>query len=178
MMNYENFIGVTAVREENQVFTPYFMFKYSIRSEITLKYYERRLRKFFDFIKFEPETTDISERCNNFAEKARVDYDWAFNQVIEFFQFQKDRVLRGEIKAATLRNFIKSLKAFFDSADLNITWKKVTRGLPRARQAANDRAPTLEEIRKIIEYPDRRIKPLVCTMVSSGIRLGAWDYLQ
>jgi len=28
------------------------MIKYSIRSELTRKYYERRLRKFFDFIQF------------------------------------------------------------------------------------------------------------------------------
>jgi len=54
----------------------------------------------------------------------------------------------------------------------------VTRGLPKGRQAANDRAPTMEEIRKLAEYPDRRIKPIVCIMVSSGIRLGAWDLLQ
>ena len=36
----------------------------------------------------------------------------------------------------------------------------------------------LEEIQKIIEYPDRRIKAIVYTMASSGIRLGAWDYLR
>jgi hypothetical protein len=28
--------------------TPYMMFKYSIRSELTRKYYERRLRRFLD----------------------------------------------------------------------------------------------------------------------------------
>ncbi len=92
--------------------------------------------------------------------------------------FQKERVESKEITAATLKNFIKSLKAFCDSADLVIQWKKITRGLPRGRQAANDRAPTIDEIRKLVEYPDRRIKPIVYTMVSSGIRIGAWDYLQ
>jgi hypothetical protein len=30
----------------------------------------------------------------------------------------------------------------------------------------------------MFEYPDRRINPLVYTMVSSGIRVGAWDYLR
>ena len=73
---------------------------------------------------------------------------------------------------------MKSLKAFCDSADINVPWKKVTRGLPKARQSSNDRAPTIEEIRKIVDYPDRRIKPIVYTMASSGIRLGAWDYLR
>ncbi|MGH9953092.1 MAG: site-specific integrase, partial [Nitrososphaeraceae archaeon] len=85
---------------------------------------------------------------------------------------------KGEIAASTLRNFVKSLKAFCDSADLNIPWKKVTKGLPKARQSSNDRAPTIEEIRRIVEYPDRRIKPIVYIMVSSGVRLGAWDYLR
>jgi hypothetical protein len=62
--------------------------------------------------------------------------------------------------------------------DILISWKRITRGLPKGRKWADDRAPTIEEIRKIVEYPDRRIKPIVYTMVSSGIRLGAWDYLR
>jgi hypothetical protein len=32
--------------------TPYLMFEYAIKTEITRKYFERRLKKFFDFIKF------------------------------------------------------------------------------------------------------------------------------
>ncbi len=38
--------------------------------------------------------------------------------------------------------------------DIPIPWKKITRGLPNARQSANDRAPTIEEIKKLLEYPD------------------------
>ena len=114
------------------------MFKYSIRSEVTRKYYERRLRKFLDFVQFRPETTDIEERCNDFAEKGKQNPNWALSHFIRFLQYQKERVEKGEIAAGTLRNFVKSLKAFCDSADLDIPWKKITKGLPKARQASND----------------------------------------
>jgi len=63
-------------------------------------------------------------------------------------------------------------------ADIPIPWKKITRGLPKGKKYADDRIPTIEEIRKVIEYPDRRIKAIAYTMASSGIRIGAWDYLQ
>jgi len=56
--------------------------------------------------------------------------------------------------------------------------EKNYQGLPRVREAANDRAPTIEETKKLIEYPDRRIKSIILVMASSGIRIGAWDYLQ
>lgn len=50
--------------------------------------------------------------------------------------------------------------------------------MPKGRRYANHRVPTIEEIQRIVEYPDRRIKPIVYTMASSGIRLGAWSYLK
>ncbi len=94
------------------------------------------------------------------------------------YKVQKDRVEKHEITASTLRNYVKSIKLLCDVCDITIPWKKMTRGFPRCRQASNDRAPTIEEIRKLLDYPDRRIKPIVSTMVSSGIRIGAWDLLQ
>jgi hypothetical protein len=171
-------VSVIATGENCQALSPYSIFKYSVRSEITRKYYERRLKKFLDFIEFERGVTDIEKRCNDYAEHVRQNPNLALNHIIRFLQYQKDRVDKHEIAAGTLRNFVKSLKAFSDSVDLNLPWKKVAKGLPKARQSSNDRAPTIEEIRKIVEYPDRRIKPLVYVNASSGIRLGAWDYLK
>jgi hypothetical protein len=89
----------------------------------------------------------VERRYNDFAKKGKSNIDWTINQIIRFLHFQKERVESKEIAAATLKNFIKSLKVFCDSADLVVQWKKITRGLPRGRQAANDRAPTIEEIR-------------------------------
>jgi len=41
-------------------------------------------------------------------------------------------------------------------ADIPIPWKKITRGLPRGKKYADDRIPTMQELKKLIEYPDRR----------------------
>lgn len=98
--------------------------------------------------------------------------------ILSFLQFEKNRVNAGEITAATLRNFLKAIKLLCEASDLQIPWKKIIRGLPKVRQFGDDRAPTIEEIKKLVEYPDRRIKPIIYTMCSSGIRIGAWDYLK
>jgi hypothetical protein len=81
-------------------------------------------------------------------------------------QLLKDRVDRKEITAGTIRNYLKSIKLFCQMADIPIAWEKITRGLPREKRYADERAPTVDEIKKLCEYPDRRIKLLVYTMVS------------
>jgi hypothetical protein len=92
-------------------------------------------------------------------------------------QISKERVEGKEISGATLRNYVKSIKLLCEMNDILIPWKKITRGLSKGRKFADDRSPTIEEIYRLIEYPDRRIKAIVYTMCSFGIRLGSWDYL-
>ena len=83
-----------------------------------------------------------------------------------------------EISPPTLGNCIKAVRLFWEMNDVAITRKKIIRGLPKARRFADDRAPTLDEILRIIEQPDRRIKPVIYTMSSAGISLEAWNYLR
>jgi hypothetical protein len=62
----------TSVEEgKNDLTSPYQIFKFSIRSELTRKYYERRIRRFFDFIEFNP-GKGIEQRFNDFTEKQVV----------------------------------------------------------------------------------------------------------
>ncbi len=94
-----------------------------------------------------------------------------------FFNITKTDVIKKEITGSTVRGYYKAVKLFAEVNDILLPWSKIKRGLPRGRHYADDRIPTLEEIRKLVEYPDRRMKAIIFTMASSGIRLGAWDYL-
>ena len=154
---------------------PYSLFIFAINSASTKEKCVPRLNKFFDFINLRGA---IQEKCSTFVKNANEQPSWALSSVIKYLQMNKDRVENKEITAATLLNAVKVIKLFCEMNDIALPWKRITRGLPKARRYADDRAPTLEEIRKIIEYPDRRIKAIVSTMVSSGIRLGSWNYLK
>ena len=126
------------------------------------------MKKFFNFIDLLPNQI-IERRCNQFTFNGTKDSKWAFNCIIKFLQYQKERLEKREITGGTLRNFVKSIKLFWEMSDIPVTWKKITRGLPKIRRHADDRAPKIEEIRKIIEYPDRRINAKFSNVESSFV---------
>jgi len=160
---------------------PYQDFLFAMNSPVTRERYSTRLRSFFVHIGIEG--TTMEERCRRFIEKVKESEEngnskWVYASVIKFLQYQKDRCDKKEIAGSTVRGYYKAVKLFAEVNDILLPWSKIKRGLPRGRHYADDRIPTLEEIRKLVEYPDRRIRAIVYTMASSGIRLGAWDYLK
>jgi hypothetical protein len=150
-------------------------FLYALKAPESRRQYPRRFKMFLDFLKLQG---TIEEQAMEFLIRARQSPEWAQDNLIQFIDYQNERVTRGEISPSTIPNYYRATKLFCEMNDLILSWKKISRGLAKVRKAANDRAPTLEELRQLVEYPDRRIKPIVYTMASSGIRIGAWDYLQ
>ena len=59
-----------------------------------------------------------------------------------------------------------------------INWRLISKGIKKGNQVSEDRPPTIEEIKRLMEYPDVRIKAIVSIMISSGIRSGSWDYMK
>ena len=146
----------------------------AIRNPITKDRYERRLGQFFKWLKIEG---DLKQQSRSFAEQADKDPKWATYTINDYIRFQKERAEAGIISSATVAGYYKPIKLFCEQNDIILNFKKIARRLPTARTAAKDRIPKKEELKALLGYPDRRIKPIVLMMSSGGFRLGAWDYL-
>jgi integrase len=152
------------------------LFINAIRAEQTRRKYQARLNTFFNFISI-PDI-NLQERCKIFVKNCQSNPKYAVNSVFRFIIHLKERMNRKEIVVSTIYNYLKPIKLFCEMNDIDVKWKKITLGLPKEKKYAEDRAPTIEEIQKLLEYPDRRIKVIILTMISCGMRLGAWNDLQ
>ena len=52
--------------------------------------------------------------------------------------------------------------------DVSLNWKKISRGLPKAKNSSSERAPTMEEIRKLV---NRKQRDLESSLVNATSRL-------
>lgn len=159
-----------------QNLSPYENFLYALKSPDTKRQYPSLLNKFFTFLAIQGK---MDEKCSKLLRIAKNDPDLFQSNLMRYCSFQKDRIHKGEITEGTMRNYIKAVRLFCEMNEIHIFWKKITKGLPAPAQSSDDRPPSREEIAKLITgYPDMRLKVIVLTMISSGIRIGAWNYLK
>jgi hypothetical protein len=128
-----------------------YAFKY-LNSPYAKRQYPRRLKLFFDHLKLAGE---LEEQGQTFLDKAKDNPHWAQESIIDFIDFHKKRVLKKELAAGTLMNFFQPIKLFCEMNDLTtLNWKRLSKALPKVKSySSNDRAPTVEEIPKLVEYP-------------------------
>ena len=79
---------------------------------------------------------------------------------------------------STVVNYIKPVKSFREIFGIALPWKIISRFIPQGTKAADDRAPRLDEIQRLIKHHDPRIRPIVLTTVSCGMSIEAWEYLK
>ena len=164
-------------QQESVLLTPYENFLYGLKVPETKRQYPHRLDKFMTFIGLEAPST--KEKCTKLYEIGKNSPELLQSYIIRFIESQKQRIANKEIAEGTLANYIKAIKLFCSMNDLLvINWTRIRKGLPVEKHSANDRIPSLAEIKKLLEHPDRRIKIIVSIMLSSGIRVGSFDYLQ
>jgi integrase len=167
--------GTHQLTETNNL-TPLENFTYALKSKDAKRQYPSLLNRFLCFLNLEG---DMEQKCENLLKLAKSNPSLFQSNLIRYCNEQKRRIEQEEISEGTMRNYVKAIKLFCEMNEINVFWKKINKGLPVAVQASDDRPPTIEEILDLIkDYPDRRLKVIVLIMVSSGIRIGAWNYLQ
>jgi len=145
------------------------IFLEAIKSPATREVYKRRLASFLEYIGMD---------VDRFVRKAKAQPKWAQETIVEYLLKEKERVARKEIGPSTVGNVKKPVKLLLEMNDVSeINWKKISRILPRGRRYALDRAPTIDELRLLVENSELRFQAILVTMASSGIRIGAWNYL-
>ena len=162
------------LRQDFQALSPYDNFTYALKAKETKRQYLHRLDKFLTYLGLEG---TIPEKCARLYQLAK-DINYFQSSIIGFINVQKERIESNEISEGTLSNYIKAIKLFCSMNDIIINWKKISKGVPPERHSADDSVPKTVEIQKLVQHPDRRIIIIVLTMISSGIMVGSWDYLQ
>lgn len=143
---------------------PLTLFRDALSNLLTRDRYEKRLYQFFNFLGLDGDTAELKAKL--FTEKAKNNPSWAVSVVMNYLRHHKQRAERGEISTSTLQNYYKPIKLFSEMNDITLNWKRITRSLPKRKAYAIDRIPTLDEIKKLLRYPDRRLRPAVLTMMS------------
>jgi hypothetical protein len=101
--------SILLLRQTNPVL---YAFKY-LNSPETQRQYPKRLKLFFDYI--EMPGKDIEKQGQAFLEKATGNKQWAEEKIFLFLDFHKQRVLRKELAAGTLKNLCLAIKTFYEA---------------------------------------------------------------
>jgi integrase len=138
------------------------LFLSSIRSEYTRETYSIYFKKYQEFIGLD---TDL------FFSK---DFRKIQDKIIEFITDMKSNG-KGY---STIHNYAAAVLAFYKINDVILNISKINKFIPPARKVRNDRSYTHEEISKLLEIADERLRVLISLMVSGGIRQGALPSLR
>jgi len=133
-------------------------------SESTKESYCKKLVQFLEF------HNDVT--ADKLLQKAKKNPKMVQHMIIDYIEERKSKV-----SGSTLQQTRAALKHFFEMNDIEdgINWSKISKIIPHAKKTGSDRAPTIEEIRTMLELADTRTKCVILMCSSSGIRVGAFD---
>jgi integrase len=139
----------------------YFNFINSLKSEVTKKEYEREIKLFMKF-------------CNVTKLSSLLDLGDTQSQIIKYIMSLRARGLSFNSISLALY----AIYHFYEMNDVALNKKKINMFKGEFTRRISDRAYTYEEIKKILDISDLRMKSVILLMASSGIRIGAIPLLK
>ena len=132
----------------------------SLKSPETKKNYSYALKKYMDF-----------HNMKEYSDLMRVDREQKIKEYVIFLQ------KKGVSKSWFMLLFA-SLKNFYEMNDVeDIKWRKLKRYIGEEQPKHEDRRYTDEEIHKLVQNANLKLKATILLMASSGMRIGALPFL-
>ena len=91
------------------------------------------------------------------------------SKIIEFILSLRSK---GKSHGAIL-NYLNAIKSFYKINDIVLNVHKINKFMPERMRVNKDRAYTHEEIGKLLEISDERMRVVILLLSSTGCRLGA-----
>jgi integrase len=137
----------------------YFNFINSLKSEITKKIYEKNIKFFMRFCK-----------VNKYSDLLALD---AQSVIVKYLMYSRERGLAYNSLSLSLN----SIYHFYEMNDVPLNKKKINMFKGEFKRSV-DRAYSHDEIKKILDISDLRMKSIILLMASSGLRIGALPLLK
>jgi integrase len=137
------------------------LFESSLASNETRKSYMLLLKKYIEFVAKE----DVF-----FKNDSRL----IEQKIIEFIMHLKQQ---GKSYAA-IRIYLAAVKSFYKINDIFLNDSKISKFLPEQKRVRKDRAYNHNEISKLLEIADERMRVIILLLASTGIRIGSLPELR
>ena len=79
---------------------------------------------------------------------------------------------------SSLHNYVTAVLSFYKINDVVLNTRKISKFMPEQSRMKKDRAYTHEEIGKLLEIADERMRVIILLMASTGMRVGALPELK
>lgn len=139
----------------------YFNFINSLKSEVTKKEYEREIQLFMKF-------------CHVSKLSSLLNLEDIQSQIIKYIMSMKGR----DLSFNSISLALYAIYHFYEMNDVALNKKKINMFKGEFTRRVSDRAYTYEEIKKLLDISDLRMKSVILLMASSGIRIGAIPLLK
>jgi integrase len=93
------------------------------------------------------------------------------NQIVDYLILLKNPP--HSLRYATRSQYLAAIMTFYDLNELVLNKKKIYRYLGEEERPIENRAYTTEEIRKMLDVSDERIRAILLFLVSTGVRIRA-----
>jgi integrase len=136
------------------------LFINSIKSKDTKRAYLIYLRKYVEFV----HCGSINDLLIEFKEPKDIE-----RRIIDFIIQMKQEGRNFQ----SIRNYLTPIISFYKINDIMVNSKKINKFMPSKTRVKKNRGYSHEEIQKLLDIADERIRAVILLLVSSGCRIGA-----